>query len=376
LAHDDPGNALRRKRYAAQVKGFFPQGSVGSREEAVPTFPSSLYRTRADQPVMKEQQSIRGWTVGLGLLLLMLSCHRRHSTPSSGAQGPAMRKATQPTQLLVDATSPYVAGLAVDAEAIYLLTERVAHRFASGASPQQIPIENGTTAAVTRTDLVYWSKGAIWQVPKAGGQAQKIVSLAHQPQSFLAAGDDFAWLDMPVPDQFQIQTLVDHNVRTLLYYVGRIETAAMDAGRVFFVKKEAASTWRIGSVFVHGGETAYGAPHTGPTPAKLAVAGDVFYYELNSGEIRRLSPDLSHEEVLKKDLICSPIAVSSSIYCANLEGLFRLARHPGAKTQPIFPEARRIAAVAASATQLVWLSDVGPDRLSLMTLPLMRDDAE
>jgi hypothetical protein len=314
--------------------------------------------------------------VGLGILALMLSCHRRGSTHGSGAPEPALRQAGAPTQLMVDATSPYVAGLAVDADAIYLLTERAAHRFVPGASPLLIPLENGTTAAVTRTDLVYWSKGAIWQVPKVGGEARRIASLAHQPQSFLAAGDDFAWLDMPVPDQFQIQTLVDHNVRTLLYYAGRIETAAMDAGRVFFVKRETASTWRIGSVFVHGGETDYAAPHTGPTPAKLAVAGDVFYYELNSGEIRRLSADFSHEEVLRKDLICSPLAVSSSVYCANLEGLFQLARHPGAKTKPIFPEARRIAAVAASTTRLAWLSDAGPDRLSLMTMQLTRDDTD
>jgi hypothetical protein len=273
---------------------------------------------------------------------------------------------------MVDATSAYVAGLAVDADAIYLFTDRAAHRFIPGASPQQIPLENGTTAAATRTDLVYWSKGAIWQVPKVGGKARRIATLAHQPQYFLAAGDDFAWLDMPVVDQFQIQTLVDHNVRTLLYYAGRIETAAMDAGRVFFVKRESASTstWRIGSVFVHGGDVLYAAPHIGPTPAKLAVAGDVFYYELNSGEIRRLSADLSHEEVLTKNLVCSPIAVSSSIYCANVEGLYQLAGHPGATVKPVFPDARRITAVAASSTLLAWLSDAGPDRLSLMMMPL------
>jgi hypothetical protein len=335
---------------------------------------------------VKRNTKGKGWTVGLSIGLL-LSCHRRESIPGnparpssdpaasvrSRAPEPGMGNATTPTQLMADATSAYVAGLVADADAVYLFTDRAAHRFAPGARPQQIPLENGTTAAATRTDLIYWSKGAVWQVPKAGGKARRMASLAHQPQSFLAAGDDFAWLDMPVPDQFQIQTLVDHNVRTLLYYPGRIETAAMDAGRVYFVKRESASTWRIGSVFVHGGEALYATPHTGPTPAKLAVAGDVFYYELNSGEIRRLSADLAHEEVLTKELVCSPIAVSSGVFCANVEGLFQLAGHPGASVKRIFPESRRIAAVAASSTSLAWLSDAGPDRLSLMTLPLLRD---
>jgi len=53
-----------------------------------------------------------------------------------------------------------------------------------------------------------------------------------------------------------------------------------------------------------------------------------------------------------------------------------LAGRPGAKTKPIFPEARRIAAVAASTTRLAWLSDAGPDRLSLMTTQLTRDDTD
>jgi hypothetical protein len=290
------------------------------------------------------------------------------------AREPHVGKNSTPVELTVEATSAYNAGLFVDDDAIYLLTDHVAHRFVPGTSPQQIPIENGSMGAVTRSDLIYWSKGGIWRVSRTGGEAPRLASLDHQPQFFVAAGDDVAWLDMPERDKFLIQTLEHRKVRTLLDYPGRIETATMDAGRVFFVRRDDSSSWRIGSVSTRGGKPSYAAPKTGPTPSRLAVAGDVFYYDVKSREVRRLSADLSHEETLTSELVCSPLAVSVRIYCPNMDGMFELARHRGAKPMPLFPSRQRITAVAASSRFLVWLQDAGADRLSLKMIELVLDD--
>jgi hypothetical protein len=271
---------------------------------------------------------------------------------------------------MVFPTSAYRADLVIDANAVYVLTERMVHHLAPGAEPKQIPIENGDTAAATRTAFVYWSQGAVWQLAKSGGKARRLFALEHQPQRFIAAGDDFAWLDMPARDRFQLQAADGHRVRTLFYWAGRIETATMDAGRIFFVRRDGDSAWRIGSVAVHGGEVVFSAAKTGVTPSKLAVAGDVFYYDLGSNEVRRLSSDLSREEVLTKDLICSPIAAEARVYCPNMYGLFDMAAHPGVTPRPIFQELRRITAVAASPTLLAWLADAGAERMSVMAVPL------
>jgi hypothetical protein len=292
-----------------------------------------------------------------------------------GVREPHVGKGSTSEELLVAATSAYNAGLFVDDDAIYLLTDRVAYRFVVGASPQRIPLENGSRGTVTRSALVYWSQGAIWQVPRTGGRARRLAALQHEPQQFVAAADDFAWLDMPERDQFLIQTLDRRRVRTLVDYAGRIETAAMAPGRVYFVRRDGDSAWRIGSVSTHGGEPTYAAPKTGPTPSKLAVAGDVFYYDLPSGEVRRLSADLSREETMIRDLICSPLAVSVRIYCPNMDGMFELAQHRGAKPLPLFPSRERITAVAASSRYLAWLKDPGADRLSLNMIRLVLDDA-
>ncbi len=341
---------------------------------------------------MKRQAHTKAWIICLGSLALALGCTRQgerrsdkkpalipHLAANSPATAPPIREphvreGSAPVQLMADASSPYIAGLAVEPDAIYLFTERLAYRIVPGASPQSIPIDGGAGAAVNRTDIIYWSKGAIWKIPKIGGTARRIAALPHQPQFFMTAGDDLAWLDMPARDQFVIQTLDGRGVRTLLHHDGRIETAAMDAGRVYFVRREESSSWRIGSVSVRSGEIRYASAKSGPTPAKLAVDGDVFYYDLDSNEIRRLSADLSREEALTNALTCSPIAVGARIYCPNMEGLYDLPRQPGAKGTRVFAEPRRIAAVAANSNLLVWLADAGPDRLSLMMLPLVRDE--
>jgi hypothetical protein len=294
------------------------------------------------------------------------------NTRSGTVREPHAPTNAMPTELLNDRTSAYNAGLVVDADAIYVLTDRVVYRVVPGASPQRIPVENGGTAAATTSDIVYWSKGAIWRVPKVGGKAEQLAALTRQPQFFVASDSTFAWLDMPEQDHFALQTLSGSTVRTLLYYAGRIEAVTLDAGRLFFVRKDDGSSWRIGSVSIHGGEANYTSPKSGPTPAKLAAAGgDVFYYQLSSGELRRLSADLSHEEVLRKDLVCSPIAVAAKIYCPRMEGLFELARPTGADATLVFRDPRPITNVAASTRFLAWLADAGPDRLSLMMIPLV-----
>jgi hypothetical protein len=292
-----------------------------------------------------------------------------------GIREPHVRKDSGITELLADKTSAYRASLTVDDDAIYLLTGAVAYRIVPGSTPQTIPIANGETAAVTRTDFVYWSKGSVWRIPKTGGTPRRLTPLALQPQFFLAAGDAFAWLTMVERDRFVLQTLEGRTVRTLLSLEGRIEVAAMEDSQVFFVKRDEGERWRIGRVSLRGGAPIYGASHDGPTPAKLAVANEVYYYDVKTSTVRRLPTDLSREETVTRDLVCSPIAVAVRIYCPNVEGMFEIARHAGAKIMPLFPSRERLTMVAASSKFLGWLSDPGPDRLSLKMIRLELDDA-
>ncbi|MGC4069371.1 MAG: hypothetical protein QM784_32920 [Polyangiaceae bacterium] len=292
-----------------------------------------------------------------------------------GVREPHVRKGSVTTELMTDKTSAYRAGLFVDDDAIYLLTDTVAHVFVPGATPRAVPVANGEVAAVTRREFVYWSKGAIWGISKSGGRAQRLARISLQPQFLMAAGDSVAWLTMVERDRFVIQSLGGKSARTILSYDGRIETAAMTDTHVYFVQRDDAEHWRIGRIALQGGDATYSATHDGPTPAKLAVAGDVYYYDVKTSTVRRLKADLSSEVTVIRDLVCSPLAVGVRLYCPNVDGMFEFARHEGAKIMPLFPSKERLTAVAASSKFLVWLSDPGPDRLTLKMIRLELDDA-
>lgn len=318
--------------------------------------------------------------LALGLLTLAPGCNGcgesadapkgQAPLPQPRARAQQAHKGPMPTELMTDSTTPYVAGLFLDDEAVYLATEKMAYRLVPGAKPLPIPVQHGSSAVLCRTDLVYWGEGAMWKVPKLGGAAQRLVDVKLQPAYMAASGDDFAWVVVPETDKFEIQTFDNRKVRALYVNTGRIEALAMQSGRVYFVHKEGKDNWRIGSVAVRGGDLRFTAPQTGPTPAKLVAAGDIYHYDLNSGEIRKIAADLSRHEVITNKTICSPIEVADKIYCPNMEGLWQLERRPGAKAESVFPEPRRITNVAANAKFLTWLVDAGPDRLSLMLLPL------
>jgi hypothetical protein len=292
-----------------------------------------------------------------------------------GIREPHVRKGSETTVLMTDRTSAYRANLSVDDDAVYLLTDKVAHLLVPGSPPRQVPLTNGETAAVTRTTFVYWSKGALWDIPKSGGSPRRVAPLNAQPQFLMAAGDALAWLTMKERDRFVIQTLDGKTARTLFAYEGRIETAAMNRSHVFFVQRDGAERWRIGRVSLRGDAPTYTASHDGPTPSKLAVTDEVYYYDVKTSTVRKLPTDLSREETVIRDLVCSPIAVGVRIYCPNVDGMFEIARHSGAKILPLFPSRERLTAVAASSKYLVWLSDSGPDRLSLKLIRLELDDA-
>ena len=291
-----------------------------------------------------------------------------------GIREPHVTRGSPVLNLLADGTSAYRATLSVDEDAIYLLTDHVAHRIVPGEIHDQFPIENGSGAAVSRSRIVFWSQGTLWQIPKVGGKVSRVTALEHQPQFLMAAGEAIAWLDMKSRDEFRIQTFDGKKILTLVSHAGRIETATLFEGRVFFVARDDPTSWRIGSVSVLGGKVTYAAPKGGPTPAKIAVAGDVYYYDVQTNHLQKLSFDLEREETLATDFICSPVAVAVRVYCPNVEGMFELARHAGAKLMPLFPSSERITAVAASTRYLTWLNDAGPDRLSLRAIRLSLDD--
>lgn len=127
-----------------------------------------------------------------------------------------------------------------------------------------------------------------------------------------------------------------------------------------------------------GGSGAQGLEAERPEPPRRAARRapailrlldhDIYYYDGNGREVRRLSPDLREEEVLVSDFVCSPLAVADRVYCANVEGIFELVS--GGRPRPLVTLGlgATVCDLAADGRRLFWIADAGPDRLTVKAI--------
>lgn len=273
-----------------------------------------------------------------------------------------------PTRLFALAESGYGKTLLVDPDAIYLMTKDAAYRLIVGREPVKLPLALGEGPAATRSAFVFWSDGAIFQASKKDGKARRVAPLAHQPQRFVASGEHFAWLDHADDGRFTVQTLEGKKPRVL--YTSRVEvdTIAMLDELIVLVERAADSTWRFAAVSRNGGAPTYSKEHSGRTPAMLAVEKELYYYDGNAFEIRRLARDLASETTLVKGQICSPIAVAERIYCASVEGPFEISEQTPTPRRLAPEGGRTLTALAAGPGRVAWIREEGAEALAVETV--------
>ena len=318
------------------------------------------------------------WLVALAVTL---SCGRPSRTKkedtSVAAAAPSAatahkRAEIEPTALLALPMGAYHVSLWSDEESVYLLTSQGAYRFVPEHEPRRFALDLGEGPVMTRSSIIYWSNGSIWRAPKLGGEPEKIASVPHRPQYFSTSGDYFVWLDRTDDGQCTIRT-VDGNKQRVAYKAsGEIDAMAMVHDWAFFVERIDKNKWHLGGIRPGGGPAAYSAPKTGRSPAMLSAKDDIYYYDVNSSDFMKMSPDLHNEEVVRKNFVCSPNALAARIYCVQVEGLFELPMKPPYAPRLLTPPGRSptITAMTADSTRVVIVIDAGADKLAVYSLPL------
>ena len=305
---------------------------------------------------------------------LAISCERRAAPPVTGTDASANASAiAEPRTLLSLPVSAYHATLAADDDdAAFLLTPAAAYRLSSAGAPERTPLDLGAGAAMTRTSFLYWSRGAIVDSPRTPGEPRRVVAVAQPPQAIVAAGGRIAWLQRSADGRFSVQSLIGKSARTAYASSGSIDAIAAMDDAIFFVERPAGSDWRIGRVPADGGAAAFTPLRKGRAPAMLVAHRDLYYYDGNGHEVRRLSPDLQHERSLASGFVCSPIAVSAHVYCAQVEGLFELRADERPRRLVPGSLARVVTDLAATPKRLLWIVDAGADKLEVRELALTR----
>jgi hypothetical protein len=270
--------------------------------------------------------------------------------------------------------SAYATSLALDDDVVYLLTSNAAYRLASGLPAQRIELDLGVGAVLTRSAFVFWSKGGIWSAPKEGGVTRQMAKFAHQPQYFVASGDAFALIDRSDGGLYTIQTLQGRAPHVLVSSSTEISALHMMDDAIYFVERPTDASWRIGVVRIAGGNPRYGAEKKGRTPALLTGADDVYYYDVDKREIRKLSPDLHGEDVIRQNVVCSPLHVASEIHCGSVEGLFQVSKETQKPRVLSYGRPGFITNIRSNSKVVVWTVDVGRDALAVDMLPISGHD--
>ncbi len=328
-----------------------------------------------------------GITCALGLCL---GCGRQSNRTESNASASASATHSgsprasaerapslpEPTRLAKMPISAYRTSLALDDEAVYLLTTNAAYRLVPGQPQQGIELDLGIGATLTQSAFIFWSKGAIWSAPKNGGVTRQIARFPHQPQYFVTSGESFAWVNQSDDGLYTIQTLSGPKPRVLVSSTGEISALNMIGESVYFVQRPTDGTWRIGSVRITGGEPAYSTERKGRTPAMLTGSDYIYYYDVDKSEIRKLLPDLHQEELELRDFVCSPINVASRIYCGCVEGLFEVSKEDHKPRVRMYGRRGSITNIRSNAKLVAWTFDAGPEMLAVEMLPVAALDGK
>jgi len=320
--------------------------------------------------------------------ILVFACGRdSKQAPSSGGAAPAEKSpapsASAPTpnipspkRLTSLPVSAYATSLAMDDDAVYLLTSHAAYRLVDGEPAHGIRLELGIGAVLTRSSFVFWSNGTIWSAPKQGGVTRELAQFPHQPQYFVGYEEAFAWVDQAEDGLYTIQTLDRRKPRVLLSSTGEIRALDMVGNAVYFVQRPADDSWRIGSVRLDGGAVDYGTTRKGRAPSQLAGLDGIYYYDLDTKRIMKVTLDLRQEEVQLKELVCSPIHVSKRIYCGCVEGLFDVSKDTHQPRVLVHDRPGSITNVAANSKAVAWVVDVGAEQLAVDMLPVPEGDGQ
>jgi len=297
-----------------------------------------------------------------------------HAVTSSSA--PARTPVT-PIRLFELASSAYQAQLFADERAVELLTATSAYRLVRGEPPRERKLELGFAATVTRANYVYWAKGALWSVDRfatSPAAPQRIAPVTAQPSRVVSdiSDNELAFLERSTDDRHSIAAVIDGRAKRLYSSSGSIDELTLSGRVVFFVERPEATGFRLGRISLDGGDVTFTKPKTGRWPALLRADQRLVYYDGSRREVVALSLDFRQETSLAQDLICSPFAVATHVYCANVEGVLELA--PGAPPAPLVTSAGKVvASIAASGNQVAFVTDIGAqgqDRLAVSVVPL------
>lgn len=299
----------------------------------------------------------------------------RASPPVSEAPRAAAKQAERATPavstLHEQATSAYHARLFADEDGLVLITQAGFTTFLEGRPAEEHGVPLGPVAARHGADIVFWRAGALRAVSLSGDGERQLAVVPRLPQHLLASAERLAWIHTDARAGTSLEALSGGEVRSVHAAAERVSAAVLHRADVYWVSETHDGAWTIARVGLDGRPPRATAAQRGRPPSMLAVGPDgvYFYAGLRRG-VRRLSFDLERETAVSNGAVCSPLAVSSRVVCAQVGGLFEIALASSAPRPLAAERSGPITAVAATMERAYWVAESGAERLLVRSAAL------
>lgn len=283
------------------------------------------------------------------------------STPAS-APSPAAPRAgrglPEVSTLHEQTTNAYHARLFADEDSVVLVTERGFTVFQPGMPPVERTLSLGSVAARQGDALVFWRSGWLRSVALAGGDEHELVALPAAPRYLLASEGQLAWIEADRERGTSLKTLSAGEVRVVHTTRDEILAPVLRGAVAYWVSARRDGSWTLERLGVDGQPLVSSAPRRSRPPAMLAAGPDgIYFYEGRERGVRRMAFDLQRETPVLPGVICSPLAVSTRVVCAQVGGLFEIST-AGARALAS-ERSGPITATAATPDRAYWVAESG-----------------
>lgn len=307
---------------------------------------------------VRHTRSTRGRYFRWWLLLALGGCQTKERAPSRALSAAPVSRASGAEEVrlrLELATSPYEAAL-VRAQGRVALLAPGALYWLPPANVEPIPLPMDGVGVATADSLVRYEAGALRRFDFSAQRWSALASMAEAPRMLAASGERVAWLQAEPSGGSSVWTLAGSQALRLVTAPVGIATLAMRDDRVFFVEELPAGRWRLGVMGTADGTATYAKPWSGRAPAALAVTSEVFFYDGPSLSVYRVSTDLQRTELVGKEVICSPLAAATSLFCAQPGGVLELPLSGGERRVIASPRSF-VTDLLATESELTWVRE-------------------
>ena len=291
--------------------------------------------------------------------------------PPRRAVGPLQRALPEVHTLLERASSAYHARLFADDRGAVLVTQTGFVTVETDGLTREHAMSLGPVVARSGETLVFWRSGSLREVSLSDGHERELVAAPRSPRYLLATERRVAWIHAERETGTYLRTLSDGLVRVAHESANDVAAAVLHADDVYWVAASRDGSWTIERIGLDGKPRMRSTAHQGRPPAMLAVGHDgVYFYDGPQRGVRKLTFDLQRETSVAASVVCSPLAVSDRILCAQVGGLFEI---PLSGAAPLFLASERagpVTAVAVARSRAFWVAEKGADKLVLQSVEL------